>query len=84
MVHNDVLYLLGGGVRAVDGSATCLNDVWVYADVQGLADYYLTANTPSPQLAKGESYQPYWIEVTRSHQKPYALITWLSALSTLL
>ena len=65
VVHKDILFILGGEGRTPEGAQMCLNDVWVYADVQAIADYYTTESTPVPELAKRETYQPFWIEITK-------------------
>lgn len=68
VVHNDIMFILGGKVpRTKTGGIACFNDVWVFADTQNVADYYKTPNTPSPQLAKGEAYAPYWIDITKDN-----------------
>jgi len=65
VVHNDVMFILGGKApQTKTGGLACFNDVWVFADTQSVADYYKTPTTPFPQLAKGEGFQPYWIQIT--------------------
>ena len=72
VVHNDVMYILGGSQpRSSDGTYKCLNDVWVYADSPGVAEYFLTPGAPRPQLARGESFSSYWLEVTREIPAPW-------------
>ena len=39
------------------------NDVWVYADTEGVANYYKREDTPTPELFRGQGFVPYWIRV---------------------
>jgi hypothetical protein len=65
VVHNDAMYVMGGAMWDSQRGETCFNDVWVYADDVALEKYYKTITVPSPDVPKGASYAPYWIEVTR-------------------
>ena len=63
--HEDSMFLMGGKARQGDDSYLCFDDIWVYANDQSVADYYSNANTPVPQLSRGETFQSFWIDITR-------------------
>jgi len=63
VVFEDSMFLLGGFSPV---NKTCYNDVWVYADSPVKQEYYGQPDTPTPSLARGEEFEPFWIRVMRN------------------
>jgi len=69
VIYKDVLAVIAGWstgpVPPGSQVATKIfyNDVWIYADSEGVANIYKSDKSPEPQLALGQDFVPYWILV---------------------
>lgn len=76
IIFQDTVVVMGGwtdGAIPKDSifpSKVYLNDVWVYADIEGVSNIYWEEGNPKPVLARGQAYVPYWIMVTQNARWP--------------
>jgi len=67
VVFQDTMFLAGGFSPV---NRTCYNDVWVYAHSPETQAYYSLPDTPTPSLARDDTFQPFWIRVMRNAPWP--------------